>query len=133
MDGVVRMPSAFSITFGVLPSMTATQELVVPRSMPMTLPMVLPLNFAAGWPGLNPKVTWHPDGMPAAHPPAPPRSSPLDTRFTAIGGSMAHIGGPPRAARCAGGSSLFGPGAAAQDQDAVDGGIGPIGGQLRGQ
>src|SRR5215210_7148439 len=30
------MPSAFSITRGVLPSMTATQELVVPRSIPMT-------------------------------------------------------------------------------------------------
>src|SRR5262249_14863845 len=39
------MPSAFSITFGVLPSMTATHELVVPRSMPMTLPMVRPLNL----------------------------------------------------------------------------------------
>src|SRR5437588_7750972 len=35
------MPSAFSMTFGVLPSITATHELVVPRSMPMTLPMVL--------------------------------------------------------------------------------------------
>jgi hypothetical protein len=43
IDGVVRMPSAFSMTFGVLPSMTATQEFVVPRSMPMTLPIVLPL------------------------------------------------------------------------------------------
>src|SRR2546423_10673812 len=40
IEGVVRMPSAFSITFGVLPSITATHELVVPRSMPMTLPMV---------------------------------------------------------------------------------------------
>src|SRR5581483_7610626 len=35
------MPSAFSMTFGVLPSMTATHELVVPRSIPMTLAMVL--------------------------------------------------------------------------------------------
>src|SRR6202451_483817 len=41
MDGVVRIPSAFSMTFGVLPSMTATHEFVVPRSIPMTLPMVL--------------------------------------------------------------------------------------------
>src|SRR5690554_6333033 len=40
MDGVVRPPSAFSITRGLSPSMTATQELVVPRSMPMILPMV---------------------------------------------------------------------------------------------
>src|SRR5262249_37731390 len=37
------MPSAFSMTFGVEPSITATQELVVPRSIPMTLPMVFPL------------------------------------------------------------------------------------------
>src|SRR5258705_12816540 len=41
IDGVVRMPSAFSMTFGVMPSITATQELVVPRSIPMTLPMAL--------------------------------------------------------------------------------------------
>ena len=41
IDGVVRMPSAFSITFAVLPSITATHELVVPRSIPMTFPMVL--------------------------------------------------------------------------------------------
>src|SRR5918998_1219849 len=37
IEGVVRIPSAFSMTFGVPPSMTATQEFVVPRSMPMTL------------------------------------------------------------------------------------------------
>src|SRR3954451_1027496 len=44
IEGVVRMPSAFSMTFGVLPSITATHELVVPRSIPMTLPMFsLPL------------------------------------------------------------------------------------------
>ena len=36
IDGVVRMPSAFSMTLGVLPSMTATHELVVPRSIPIT-------------------------------------------------------------------------------------------------
>jgi hypothetical protein len=36
MDGVVRIPSEFSITFGVMPSMTATHEFVVPRSIPMT-------------------------------------------------------------------------------------------------
>jgi hypothetical protein len=34
-DGVVLEPYEFSITFGVCPSMTATQELVVPRSIPM--------------------------------------------------------------------------------------------------
>ena len=36
MDGVVLDPSAFSITFAFLPSMTATHEFVVPRSIPMT-------------------------------------------------------------------------------------------------
>ena len=39
MDGVVRPPSAFSMTLGLPPSMTATQLLVVPRSIPMTLAM----------------------------------------------------------------------------------------------
>src|SRR5206468_10712678 len=38
-DGVVRKPSALGITLGSPPSMTATQEFVVPRSIPMTLPM----------------------------------------------------------------------------------------------
>src|SRR6266545_5466427 len=42
-EGVVRNPSAFGITLGSPPSMIATHELVVPRSMPMTFPMsVLP-------------------------------------------------------------------------------------------
>src|SRR5215213_6883312 len=51
MDGVVRAPSAFSMTFGVLPSITATQEFVVPRSMPMTLPMTFSSHVSAGRPG----------------------------------------------------------------------------------
>ena len=38
MLGVVRWPSWFSITRAAWPSMTATHELVVPRSMPMMLP-----------------------------------------------------------------------------------------------
>src|SRR5262245_55332997 len=38
MDGVVRAPSWFGITWGAPPSMTATHEFVVPRSIPMTLP-----------------------------------------------------------------------------------------------
>ena len=37
IEGVVRSPSLFSITRGLPPSMIATHELVVPRSMPMTL------------------------------------------------------------------------------------------------
>src|SRR6266702_5610954 len=36
-EGVVRSPSLFSITRGFPPSMMATQEFVVPRSMPITL------------------------------------------------------------------------------------------------
>ncbi len=43
MDGVVRSPSLFSMTRGLPPSMTATQELVVPRSMPIILPIVFSL------------------------------------------------------------------------------------------
>jgi hypothetical protein len=46
-DGVVRAPYAFSITLGVLPSMTATQELVVPRSIPITTPVFLEENAGA--------------------------------------------------------------------------------------
>src|SRR4051812_42634213 len=38
-EGVVRAPSEFSMTFGLPPSMIATQELVVPRSMPMIFAM----------------------------------------------------------------------------------------------
>src|SRR5215207_1658202 len=36
-DGVVRPPSAFSMTVGSPPSRTAMHELVVPRSIPMVL------------------------------------------------------------------------------------------------
>src|SRR3954471_818317 len=39
IEGVVRPPSAFSMTFAFLPSITATHEFVVPRSMPITLLM----------------------------------------------------------------------------------------------
>src|SRR5919199_3986233 len=38
-DGVVRPPSAFSMTVGSPPSRTAMHEFVVPRSMPMVLAM----------------------------------------------------------------------------------------------
>src|SRR3954451_22702046 len=43
-EGVVRPPSAFSITVGSPPSSTAMAELVVPRSIPMVFAMccVLP-------------------------------------------------------------------------------------------
>src|SRR3712207_5111943 len=42
-DGVVRPPSAFSMTVGSPPSSTAMHEFVVPRSMPMVLPILAPL------------------------------------------------------------------------------------------
>ena len=38
-DGVVRPPSAFSITVGSPPSRTAMHEFVVPRSIPMVFAM----------------------------------------------------------------------------------------------
>ena len=44
IEGVVRAPSEFSITRAWLPSMMATQELVVPRSIPITLPMFRSLS-----------------------------------------------------------------------------------------
>src|SRR5436305_12550872 len=40
-EGVVRPPSAFSMTVGSPPSSTAMHEFVVPRSIPMVLPMFL--------------------------------------------------------------------------------------------
>src|SRR4051794_18520861 len=46
-DGVVRAPSAFSITLGLPPSMTATQLLVVPKSIPMTLAIFYSLFLTA--------------------------------------------------------------------------------------
>jgi len=48
MDGVVRWPSAFSMTLGLPPSITATHELVVPRSMPMTSPTGAELMARSG-------------------------------------------------------------------------------------
>src|SRR5579863_1970468 len=44
IEGVVRSPSLFSMTRGLPPSMIATHELVVPRSMPITLAM----SYSAG-------------------------------------------------------------------------------------
>ena len=40
-EGVVLLPSSLSITLGSLPSMTATTEFVVPRSIPMIFPIML--------------------------------------------------------------------------------------------
>ena len=41
-EGVSRLPSWLGMTTGLPPSITATTELVVPRSMPITLPMAYP-------------------------------------------------------------------------------------------
>jgi hypothetical protein len=40
MEGVVLLPSLLAITVGSFPSITATQELVVPRSIPIIFPIV---------------------------------------------------------------------------------------------
>ena len=45
--GVVRSPSALVMTTGLPPSTTATQEFVVPRSMPITLLIVFSSSLAA--------------------------------------------------------------------------------------
>jgi hypothetical protein len=38
-EGVVRIPSELAMTTGLPPSITATTELVVPKSMPTTFPI----------------------------------------------------------------------------------------------
>src|ERR687883_567639 len=40
-DGVVRPPSLFGMICTAPPSSTATQQFVVPKSMPITLPIIL--------------------------------------------------------------------------------------------
>src|SRR5258705_4687271 len=60
-EGVRRLPSWLGMTTGVPPSITATTELVVPRSMPITLPIASsrrPLSRGRHWisrplPGLD--------------------------------------------------------------------------------
>ena len=44
-DGVVLAPSAFAMTTASPPSMTATQLLVVPKSIPMILLMIFFLQL----------------------------------------------------------------------------------------
>ena len=48
-DGVVLEPSEFSMTFGFLPSIIATHELVVPKSIPITAPFTSVLQVSRGW------------------------------------------------------------------------------------
>src|SRR3546814_18453696 len=53
IEDVVRAPSAFSMTLASSPSITATQELVVPRSIPITL-----LIFAPHFDQQTPWAAW---------------------------------------------------------------------------
>ena len=41
IDGVVLLPSALAITTGSFPSITETQEFVVPKSIPIIFPMLI--------------------------------------------------------------------------------------------
>ena len=45
IDGVVLFPSLFGITTGSFPSITATQEFVVPKSIPIILLIIFIFNF----------------------------------------------------------------------------------------
>src|SRR6202008_4113867 len=83
IDGVVRMPSAFSMTLAFLPSITATHEFVVPRSIPMTFPMV-PISFR-----------WQQVGRAQMAPdPEPPQ-----IKYSRYCDGEPHIGGCPLPAR----------------------------------
>src|SRR5215470_15721023 len=46
MEGVVLYPPRFGMTTGVPSSTTATQLLVVPRSIPMTFSAIVPLHHS---------------------------------------------------------------------------------------
>jgi hypothetical protein len=48
MEGVVRFPSLFSMTRAESPSITATQEFVVPKSIPIALPIGQKLLISVG-------------------------------------------------------------------------------------
>ena len=79
---------------GVLPSMTATHELVVPRSMPMTLPMVLTSSFCGRSAGSfrRPEGKFRFNLRPCCRPPKLAGNA-------APCGVLAHIGEPVCAAR----------------------------------
>src|SRR4051812_34013693 len=71
------MPSEFSMTLAFLPSITATHEFVVPRSIPMTFPMVLYPCFCGRLAG------------PRRH----PNRNPLRSNIRDIAMVGGHIGG----------------------------------------
>src|SRR4028119_2481078 len=57
--GVVRAPSEFSMTLGLPPSITATQLLVVPRSIPITFAIVFStLSCRPRAPVRHARVSW---------------------------------------------------------------------------
>src|SRR5215510_13725464 len=80
MEGVVLEPSAFSSTLGLEPSLTATQELVVPRSMPMTLAMLVDPLLCGRPPGPNGGGVRLSRGPPQR----PSRSGPLELRLLCL-------------------------------------------------
>src|SRR5262249_36786920 len=54
-------PSELTITLGAPPSMTATHELVVPKSIPMTLPILTSSSFHSGAAFLRGPMFWRPE------------------------------------------------------------------------
>src|SRR5579872_1576310 len=107
IDGVVRAPSEFSMTLGVDPSMTATHELVVPRSMPITLAIAHILSSR----NRRPRSCLAQGGLdPAVVPTAPNRPAP-DKQMTNFRGSPrsgAYIRGGLRARKARPGRDLEG-------------------------
>src|SRR5215469_9677675 len=61
-DGVVRPPSSLATTLGSPPSITATHELVVPRSIPIILAMLL--SFVSILPKPAPRYCRRPQDQP---------------------------------------------------------------------
>src|ERR1700749_3721067 len=75
-EGVVRPPSAFSITVGSPPSSTAIQLLVVPRSMPIVLPIAFVLLLLA-----RKNLSGSVADFRAAEAGAPPRAAPYAAAY----------------------------------------------------
>ena len=56
IDGVVRFPSTFSIIFGTPPSIIATAEFVVPKSIPMIFDIYFEIFLKKVVPLIEPEV-----------------------------------------------------------------------------
>ena len=94
-DGVVRAPSALVMTVGLPPSMAATAELVVPRSIPTTCINSTNSGMFAQLPRLIVplgKINRCVDGDPALHMQVTPcfahAVSPFRKRCSGLNGSM---------------------------------------------